>query len=156
MSVIDLSDESTYPIVGDWVCHYEQREPLQVIRRMRGKAGSVSLFLKTRSGHTILAPLTNVVDFYPQTGDRVIVAASTYQQWLSDRLALAEGEYLERKRILEELEDSGWMAQVFTLKRISGLMGVIRSEANWMSKDAPIAALRVLERRRKTLQEESA
>ena len=134
---------------GDRICHYELRQPLTITAVLKSrKTGAVKLKLET--GQLIDANDT-AIQFYPQPGDRVVIATAPYQHWYSETIAAMPYSFsgsfknyskVNREWIERYSPDRFPWGEVFTFKQQQGDMALIAASGERYK--LPVFCLRVL------------
>lgn len=134
---------------NDRVWHYEQRQPLTIIKvRKNRKTGEVAYILQSDNNELIEASPINL-QYVPEIGDRVTVLLDPYVKWKQEEWK-RKSWYEKQKTDIDELRYKApeWLIESFNVRNIQADLAMLVGDQG--SKiTIPIYCLAVLEKRNK-------
>jgi hypothetical protein len=143
-----LEEVTQIPQVGDKVCHYRDRVPSYTVLDVADNDGRCYLILQPENGEPLLAPLA-AIDYYPMVGDKVLVAATPYCEWILEKARplkkKSKADYQKYRDLMDSLDNLWWTSTIFTLRLVnSGGLAVLAGDGQ--RREAPMNCLRVYQK----------
>ena len=141
-----LEQVTQLPQKGDRICHFKTRKPYTA----KGyKLGRENILIECECNAKNIAFLQlNHIDLLPSVGDRVLVAAKPYCDWVRAKAKALRGydphPPWQHRQLIDSLDDLGWMSTVFDVRAIKQLAICV---GDGMRKELPVECLRVLEKK---------